>query len=422
MGHIVVRVRLFGAIHVDRRRKVRRDLKEFSSGVDAFFIEYPVEGFSARTVVKSAVRAPLFTAGMGMYLFLTVPLQMALMREIGSVEVMAARDLSEERSVPVHAIDDHPLSVMSETSARWVVLNLAVLLLTVQFGPLVSLGGTAGIIAAYSGVFWTKSTVGRRTATALATAASASLFACLLIVPAARAVMLIVMIVLLVTVMGTLRGRNRIMMERIADIAEAEGYQSVCLTTGKRHLPGLVSAAEGTDVAVVKRYVPSWLRPGRVEEGPGSRASNRGGDPATAGDVVGQRTVAALVDLVFSAVFGGLITLILWFSVWTSFSESIATTILWLSFFIVPLTPLPYYALWEASASRTPGKRIMRLTVVDETGDPITTRQALVRNAVRPVDFLVFYFVGGLVMLASSTTRTVGDQIAGTFVVSRSRE
>lgn len=418
----MVRVRLFGAIHVDRRGKVRRDLKAFSSGVDAFFIEYPVEGFSARTVVKSAVRAPLFTAGMGIYLFFTVPLQMALVREIGSTEVVVARSLSEERSVPVHAVDDHPLSLMAEASARWVVLNWAILLLTARFDPLVSLGGTAGIIAAYLCVFWIKSTAGRRTATALATAASASLFACFLIVSAARVVMLIAAVVVLVTFLGTLRDRNRIMIERIADIAEAEGYQSVCLTTGKGHLPGLVSAAEGTEVAVVKRYVPSWLRPGRVEEGPGSRASDRGGDPATAGDIVGRRTVAALVDLVFSAVFGGLITFALWLFVLASFSESTATTILGLSLFIVPLTPLTYYALWEASASRTPGKRIMGLTVVDETGDPITTRQALVRNAVRPVDFLVFYFVGGLVMLVSSTTRTVGDQTAGTFVVSRGRE
>lgn len=67
---------------------------------------------------------------------------------------------------------------------------------------------------------------------------------------------------------------------------------------------------------------------------------------------------------------------------------------------------------------RTPGKRAMRLRVVDARGLPVSLHQSLVRNIVRILDFLpMFYGVGAIAVLASPTRRRLGDIVADTVVV-----
>jgi uncharacterized RDD family membrane protein YckC len=67
---------------------------------------------------------------------------------------------------------------------------------------------------------------------------------------------------------------------------------------------------------------------------------------------------------------------------------------------------------------RTPGKRALRLRVVDARGLPVSLYQSLVRNISRVLDFApAFYGVGGVVTLLSPTRRRLGDIIADTLVV-----
>ncbi|MDO8589042.1 MAG: RDD family protein [Armatimonadota bacterium] len=78
-----------------------------------------------------------------------------------------------------------------------------------------------------------------------------------------------------------------------------------------------------------------------------------------------------------------------------------------------------YYITYETLRNgQTPGKRILRLRVVRESGHPIDFACAAVRNLMRYVDFLPFaYSVGVLSILFSPTYRRLGDYAAGTMVV-----
>jgi uncharacterized RDD family membrane protein YckC len=67
---------------------------------------------------------------------------------------------------------------------------------------------------------------------------------------------------------------------------------------------------------------------------------------------------------------------------------------------------------------RTPGKRILRIRVVDARGLPVSLYQSLVRNITRVLDFApAFYGIGAIAMMSSPTRRRLGDIIADTLVV-----
>ena len=67
---------------------------------------------------------------------------------------------------------------------------------------------------------------------------------------------------------------------------------------------------------------------------------------------------------------------------------------------------------------RTPGKRALRLRVIDARGLPVSLYQSLVRNIVRAVDFApAFYGIGALVTMVTPSRRRLGDLVADTLVV-----
>ncbi|MES2886532.1 MAG: RDD family protein [Pseudomonadota bacterium] len=66
----------------------------------------------------------------------------------------------------------------------------------------------------------------------------------------------------------------------------------------------------------------------------------------------------------------------------------------------------------------TPGKRSMNLTVVMDSGLPITPAASLLRNLLRAADFLpAAYGLAWLSMLCRSDFKRLGDLAAGTLVV-----
>jgi uncharacterized RDD family membrane protein YckC len=83
-----------------------------------------------------------------------------------------------------------------------------------------------------------------------------------------------------------------------------------------------------------------------------------------------------------------------------------------------------YFAVFEwIWRGQTPGKRWLKLRVIREDGRPISFFEAMVRNLLRVVDFLVppFYSVGLISVFATERDQRVGDLVAGTVVV-RERE
>src|SRR5256886_11982156 len=79
-----------------------------------------------------------------------------------------------------------------------------------------------------------------------------------------------------------------------------------------------------------------------------------------------------------------------------------------------------YFLVFEAlNDGRTPGKRLMGIRVVMDTGHPLSFSAAAVRNLVRIVDMqpVFTYQVGITFVLFHSQNKRLGDIVAGTVVV-----
>jgi uncharacterized RDD family membrane protein YckC len=67
---------------------------------------------------------------------------------------------------------------------------------------------------------------------------------------------------------------------------------------------------------------------------------------------------------------------------------------------------------------QTPGKRLLNVRVIRESGYPIQPVDSVIRNLVRIVDWLpILYGFGALVMLFNKRAKRLGDFAAGTMVV-----
>jgi len=68
---------------------------------------------------------------------------------------------------------------------------------------------------------------------------------------------------------------------------------------------------------------------------------------------------------------------------------------------------------------QTPGKKILRISVINDDLSPVTLGTSMVRNLLRTVDFLpLFYLVGLISMLSNRRFQRLGDMAAGTLVIS----
>jgi uncharacterized RDD family membrane protein YckC len=81
-----------------------------------------------------------------------------------------------------------------------------------------------------------------------------------------------------------------------------------------------------------------------------------------------------------------------------------------------------YFACFEILWNgQTPGKRMIGIRVVKESGRPLTPSETIGRNLFRIVDQLpAFYAIGVLVALMNAQNKRLGDLIAGSIVVRES--
>jgi uncharacterized RDD family membrane protein YckC len=75
-----------------------------------------------------------------------------------------------------------------------------------------------------------------------------------------------------------------------------------------------------------------------------------------------------------------------------------------------------FFELWMNG--QTPGKRYMRIRVVQQEGRAVSFDSIAVRNLLRAVDGLGGYAVAGIVMFATRKMQRLGDLAAGTVVIS----
>jgi uncharacterized RDD family membrane protein YckC len=86
---------------------------------------------------------------------------------------------------------------------------------------------------------------------------------------------------------------------------------------------------------------------------------------------------------------------------------------------LVAAIPFVYFTLLEGFFGATAGKMLLGLRVVQLDGSPITWREAVVRNLLRPIDEIVLYLVGAIAIWASPRKQRLGDRAADTVVVRR---
>jgi uncharacterized RDD family membrane protein YckC len=123
-------------------------------------------------------------------------------------------------------------------------------------------------------------------------------------------------------------------------------------------------------------------------------------------------TLDALISLCLTVLVGTVLAVALPRAVAVPLIATVAFLITW-----------GYHVYFETQhEGRSPGKRALRLRVVDGRGLPLTVAQSFVRSIVRVLDSLpVFYGVGGLACLLDRHHRRLGDVAADTVVVAEGR-
>jgi uncharacterized RDD family membrane protein YckC len=131
-----------------------------------------------------------------------------------------------------------------------------------------------------------------------------------------------------------------------------------------------------------------------------------------AGPVV--RACAWAIDaLIRLALYLGLVMLF-------SFLGGLGMGIMLIGFFLIEWF---YPAIFEAHYGATPGKKAMRIQVIQDDGTALTWVSSMIRNLVRAADFFpLLYGFGLLAMLSNRDFKRLGDLAAGTLVVYRTQQ
>ncbi len=142
---------------------------------------------------------------------------------------------------------------------------------------------------------------------------------------------------------------------------------------------------------------------------------------------IGSRFIAILLDSIVQAVAFALLYLLIYLtSAWTAINQGMDhqsdTAQKWLvaAMILIHFVLIwGYFALFEAWwKGQTPGKRVMKLRVLKDSGRSITLFESMARNLIRVVDYLPGMYLTGLItMLCNRKNKRLGDYVAGTIVV-----
>ena len=136
---------------------------------------------------------------------------------------------------------------------------------------------------------------------------------------------------------------------------------------------------------------------------------------------IGSRFVAGIVDTVLQTAM--ILGLFLITGQWTALLKSFSSHLgMWAASATILMLFLIFWGyhiffemLWNG---QTPGKRAAGIRILKDGGYPIGFLDSVVRNLLRPIDFLPFsYGVGAIVVLCNSKCKRIGDFAAGTIVV-----
>ncbi|MEL4897849.1 RDD family protein [Crocosphaera sp. Alani8] len=140
---------------------------------------------------------------------------------------------------------------------------------------------------------------------------------------------------------------------------------------------------------------------------------------------VGNRIYASVIDWI---VLGFILIVLLSISALFFFNVPILATIfsiqedqvgLWIlaiQFFVIFATYVGYFVIFETLwQGETPGKRFVKIRVIQDNGRPITLQQATLRALLRPIDEL--FFLGLFFIIFGQQEKRIGDWVAGTIII-----
>lgn len=137
---------------------------------------------------------------------------------------------------------------------------------------------------------------------------------------------------------------------------------------------------------------------------------------------VGSRFLALAIDSLIQAGVGLVVVVgfLVGFGTLAAFGRDYSTV--WMAAVLVAvifLLTFAYFATFEIVWNgQTPGKRIVGIRVIKESGRPLTAAETIGRNFLRIVDQLPgFYGVGVLVALLNDKNKRLGDFVAGSIVI-----
>jgi uncharacterized RDD family membrane protein YckC len=140
---------------------------------------------------------------------------------------------------------------------------------------------------------------------------------------------------------------------------------------------------------------------------------------------IGSRFIAVLIDylLQFAAFIVLLLGMMLFLPSMQKFESASAKWVVALLILVPFLLQWGYFALFEGLChGQTPGKRVAKIRVIQQSGRAITMFESLSRNFVRAIDFLPsFYVVGTISIFVTSGHQRLGDLVAGTLVIHESQ-
>jgi uncharacterized RDD family membrane protein YckC len=136
---------------------------------------------------------------------------------------------------------------------------------------------------------------------------------------------------------------------------------------------------------------------------------------------IGSRFIAILIDYIlqFAALVALILVMILFLPSMQKFESASAKWMVAILILVPFLLHWGYFTLFEGLwHGQTPGKRVAKIRVIQQSGRAITIFESLSRNFVRAVDFLpVFYVVGSISIFMTHRNQRLGDLVAGTLVV-----
>ncbi len=122
-----------------------------------------------------------------------------------------------------------------------------------------------------------------------------------------------------------------------------------------------------------------------------------------------QRSLAFLIDIIL------IILAVMMLSIPIRYAPSAIQLLITIAVF--PIIFL-YFILFEHLAGQTIGKKIMKIAVITQHGKKPAIKQAIIRNILRIIDGLPFFYILGIILIIlTKQKQRLGDMIAHTIVI-----